>query len=218
MNPQPLAALASAAVAIGLVPAPPPATPTSTNWAGYVTSGPASQASAVITVPRVLSPSGSADEWVGIGGWDSPALVQAGVQEISMGQQALVEPWWEMIPQPQQFATGIMVRSGNKVLVSIVEARANLWRISMRDLTDGDAFAVAVRYRVVDPTADFVLERPSDPNGSLAAFAVTSPVRFAQMRVNGGQASLAALTPIELQSSMGDIVPSSIGAGSFELP
>lgn len=210
-------ALASAAC-LGLA-APASATPTletSQNWGGYVVPGAATEAAATFVVPSVLSSSGVASQWVGIGGWDSSTLVQAGVDEVADGPGlVLYEPWWELTPRLGTMINTMMVSSGDKMRVSINELRANEWHIQLDDLSDGDNFAKTVHYSVVAPTADFIDEDMGTGAGSLEPLATTSPVRFDGMRVNSGVSALQSAEPVELQSSLGNFVPSPLNADGF---
>jgi hypothetical protein len=181
------AALVPIALALSCTAAPAEAAPASsctTNWSGYVAVGHQyTEASGTFVVPKVgYSPGATASEWVGIGGWASSAgLIQAGVNEIPVGPgSTLNEPWWEEPPAPQQFASGVMVHSGDRISVGIAEIRGGRWSISLVDHTDGDSYRTTVPYDGPATSAEWILEADGSGGGGQTSLAPPAgPVTFA---------------------------------------
>ena len=75
----------------------------SRNWAGYAaTRGSYTAVSGTWTVPQFAasSPAGVDAIWVGIGGADSPDLIQAGTQQQTSGAgRTQYSAWIETLPQ-----------------------------------------------------------------------------------------------------------------------
>lgn len=163
---------------------------TSANWSGYVaTGGPFYQASGAFEVPRVSTylPGSTASEWVGIDGWSSSTVVQAGVNEVPLGPgETLYEPWWEVVPGPQELATGVMVRPGDRVLVSVKKVSAELWSLHLADLSDGDSFTTLQRYGGPATSAEWVVEADTTEQGSPTKLApLQSRVAFSEATLGG---------------------------------
>lgn len=167
---------------------------TSSNWSGYVATGRSyNEASGTFTVPsvsRYLARS-TASEWVGVDGWSDPSLLQAGVNEVPVGHDAtLFEPWWEVVPGPQQFASGVMVRAGDRITVKVQEISAGRWSISLMDGTNGDRFSTVQRYSGQATSAEWVVEADATARGGSTELApLAGKVTFTSTTLDSAPAS-----------------------------
>jgi hypothetical protein len=167
---------------------------TSGNWSGYVATGTSyTEASATFDVPNVSRyvAGSTASEWVGVGGWSNSTLVQAGVNEIPLGDRAtLFEPWWEVVPGPQELATGMMVRAGDSVSAQVEEVSAGRWLISLVDHTNGDSFSTVQPYAGPTSSAEWVVEADATASGASTRLApLGGKVTFTHTALNEAPAS-----------------------------
>ncbi len=191
----PAAARASTAAGPPTQPAPSSlAVATSGNWSGYIATGTSyTEASGAFDVPNVSRyvTGSTASEWVGIDGWSNSTLVQAGVNEIPLGHGAtLVEPWWEVVPGPQELATGMMVRAGDRIKAQVEEVSAGRWSISLVDDTNGDSFSTVQPYAGPASSAEWVVEADATTSGVPTRLApLGDKITFVHMAVNDALAS-----------------------------
>ncbi len=146
---------------------------TSTNgdiWAGYVeqASSAFTSISGTFTVPTVhTSPSNSITPWVGIDGYGTSNLIQAGVTaSVDPPLAPTYEAWWQTvgpngsaqnIPPQDQFNAS----PGDTINVDIWQLSAGQWEVTLNDTTSGQGFAVQVSYTGADDTAEWIVETPS---------------------------------------------------------
>lgn len=173
---------------------------TSDNWSGYVAVGTSyTGASGTFDVPNLSRyvAASTASEWVGVDGWSNSTLVQTGVNEIPLGGSVtLFEPWWQVVPGPQELATGIMVRPGDRVTGRVEEVSAGRWSISLMDDTNGDSFSIVKTYPGPATSAEWVVEADSTTDGvptRLAPF--RGKVTFTDMALGG--------TPVSTEGAPG---------------
>lgn len=178
--------------------APPSATPAfgmTTNWSGYAFTG--SQFTAVsssFNVPQIPAGSTDADtaEWVGIDGWGSPTILQAGIDETIQAGQSYVYAWWESYPAPSQEISSFPVSAGDEVTVAIVRQADGSWLIQMFDLTNGSTWHTTLSYYGQLTSAEWVVEAPTD--GQTQALETlgqyTPPVTFKNLGVAGTESEL----------------------------
>jgi hypothetical protein len=117
----------------------------SLNWAGYIDvpqSGKVTAAQGAFTVPALSSPAppGLTSTWVGIGGSTTSDLIQAGVEEDTVGTPATGAPyraWYELLPAAQTPLTkckgdsSCAVRAGDHITVDIRTVGSKRWRITV---------------------------------------------------------------------------------------
>lgn len=154
----------------------------SLNWAGYVVTPSSRVTSAVgtFTVPSAgLLPPGFAATWVGIGGYSSADLIQAGVAEDSLPSLPLVGPqyyaWYELLPNAETPLTDCApatkgdaaeeacdVGPGQHVAVAIqqVPGKANTWRITELDAGQW-LWSKTVSYDSSGSSAEWIQEAPT---------------------------------------------------------
>jgi len=201
----------------------------STNWFGYV-QGTLEQGgkqfnaiAADWTVPAATQhSSGQAEyssDWIGIGGGCVDAnclvtdstLIQTGTeQDVDAGGSASYGAWWEVIPGPSLVIANMTVGAGDHMHAAIAEvlAGANLWTITLQDVTRGEAFSTTVPYSSTHLTAEWIEETPL-LIGTDAGFAalpnLTNP-SFAHATTNGATANLSSSEEMLLVDSSNKVI------------
>ena len=188
---------------------------TNTIWAGYVeqASSAFTSVSGTFTVPTVhTSPSNSVTPWVGIDGYGTNNLIQAGVTASADPPSApSYEAWWQTvgptgspqnIPPQDQFEAS----PNDTINVSIWQLSGGQWEITLNDITSGLGFAAAVSYTGADMTAEWIVETPS---GS-AATGYASTSTFSNLG-----ASQAGSGMLELSTA--GATPGSIAGSGFSI-
>jgi hypothetical protein len=150
------------------------ATQTSTNWAGYVTSGTNvtfRHVSATWVLPAATCPLGSRSyeaSWVGLGGYHtiSTALEQIGTEsDCARSGIATYSVWYELVPSASA-TIHMAVRPGDTISASVA-VTGRLVRVRLSDVTRGTGFTRSVRATAIDVTsADWIVEAPSACTGS----------------------------------------------------
>jgi hypothetical protein len=163
------------------------------NWSGYVQATAAGTrvytgvtTSFVVTTVNTSVPGDqfSAD-WVGIGGFGTRKLVQAGVEEDNIGGRALYQAWTEVLPQSES-PLSLAVSPGDRVVVTVREiankrGRHKQWSMTVADVTTGRSAGLTVRYNISGSSAEAIHERPcigSPCSDHLATLASTSAATF----------------------------------------
>lgn len=152
------------------------------NWAGYVATG--SNITSVHgswTVPTAGSvPPGLSSTWVGIGGFSTQDLIQAGTQQASAPlDQVFVggayAAWYELLPANPVFFTGCTgdtactVNPGDHMGVTITNGGGSRWTVNVADAGHW-TYTTTVSYASSMSSAEWIHEAPS------AAGAVPVPV------------------------------------------
>ncbi len=156
----------------------------SRNWSGYVLANNApytySAVSATFNVPSSIGCSSSGSsmmaEWVGLGGWDTTSIIQAGVNcgADSTGQVS-ESGWYELFPAGS-VSIPLNVNFGDTVTISIANTTGNDWTISLNDATTGSKYSTTVFYDAYgsNDSAEWIVEAPTLGN-YLTALAPFSP-------------------------------------------
>jgi hypothetical protein len=194
----------------------------SNNWSGY-NQGTVEQngklfnaVSGTWVVPTATSHKSGENEysssWVGIGGGCITAdcsvtdgtLIQAGTeQDVNSKGHASYSEWWELIPAPSVTISGLQVRAGDQMFVSISEVAPNseVWTILVKNLTMGKSFSMTVPYTSTHATAEWIEETPvvidSNGNVSVGPLPNLGSVHFSAA-TNGANAGLKASEEIQL--------------------
>lgn len=163
----------------------------SSNWAGYaVGGGPHSSVSAQWTVPT-LSASGRAGFsalWVGIDGFTSSALIQAGTEADFYNGAAHYTAWWEILPAPAVTIHTLPVRAGDRISVSIARVSSGRWRITIKDARSG-SYSTTRTYAGPATSAEWIEEAPI-VGGRATRLAVHGTVLFDNATLNGQSPNL----------------------------
>lgn len=172
----------------------------------------------VPTATQHASGDESSSDWIGIGGGCIDAgctvgdntLIQTGTeQDVSSGSGSY-GAWWEIIPGPSIAISNMTVQPGDHMHADISEvvAGANLWKITLQNVTRGQTFTTTVPYASTHATAEWIEETPLliGTNAGLAALPNLTTVPFTGAKVNGAAASLQATEKILLTDSAGSVI------------
>jgi Peptidase A4 family len=199
----------------------------SSNWFGY-DQGSLEQGGKLFTsitgdwtVPTVSAHTAGQDEdssdWIGIGGGCVDAgctvtdstLIQTGTEQDVSGGVASYSAWWELVPAPS-ISISMTVKPGDHMHASLAElaAGANVWTITLQDVTRNETFTQTVPYSSTSLTAEWIEETPL-VLGTNAGFAslpdLTSPV-FGLATVNGAPANLTSSEQMQLIDSNSNVI------------
>ena len=166
----------------------------SSNWAGYaVAGGPYSSVGAQWTVPAVsvsYRRSYSA-QWVGIDGFTSRALIQAGTEADYFNGATHYSAWWEILPAPAVTIRTLSVRPGDRMSVTITRVSSGRWRIVVKDARSG-SYATTRAYSGSASSAEWIEEAPI-VGGRTTLLAAHSTVVFDHGSLDGRNPGLVSL-------------------------
>lgn len=161
------------------------------NWSGYAqvatrrhTFTSVTDTIVVPTVTSSIAGTQEAADWIGIGGYDSPTLVQAGIQTVAStaNNQTSVtyDAWTEALPQNEN-PLPLTIAAGDTVTVTVQETATNTWLMQVRD--GSQVASRTVRYRSRGLSVEAIHERPCvqapcNDADHLADLAQTSDVTF----------------------------------------
>lgn len=200
------------------------ATTESNNWFGYdqgaLEEGKLFNAiSGEWTVPVATQHSAGQEEasatWIGIGGGcvnegcaasDPTSLIQTGTeQNVEPSGAASYSAWWELVPVPAITIEGMHVSPGDRMRAEIAEAipDAEVWNITLRDVTTGQSFSQEVPYPSSHASAEWIEETPlsfGTSGAGLTALPNLTETSFENATVNGSAAKLTPSQKIALTS------------------
>lgn len=190
---------------------------TSTNWSGAAVFAPASKPYRFVggqwTVPSPNAPdNGSyyASEWVGIDGWNSPDVLQAGTEtqitKILFITVKQVYTWWEWFPAGEVKISNLPVTSGDVMYCLICADSTTHATVSFSNQSTG----VGTRFDITAPSrtaltgnvAEWIVERPT-VNGSVASLTDYAACYFDECLAGGSLSidNLAAASLITMTGS-----------------
>jgi hypothetical protein len=213
----------------------------SSNWFGYA-QGTLEQGSKLFnsitgdwTVPAATQhTSGTAEassDWIGIGGGCVDAgctvtdstLIQTGTeQDVDATGAPSYSAWWELVPAPSISISTMTVSPGDHMHASLSEVvnDADVWNITIADVTKNETFTTTVPYPSTHGTAEWIEETPLEI-GTDAGFAalpnLTNPA-FSSGTVNGAAVKLTPAEEMQLIDSNGNVIgtpsaPNAAGSG-----
>jgi len=159
----------------------------SSNWSGIAVTGQVyTRAAGSWTVPMVIATPGNryASDWVGIGGYSSGDLIQAGTSEQYTGGHASYNAWTEILPASEVVIQGFHVRPGDAMTVDITKGSGNAWTIVVTDATESEVFTKHLTYSSGESSAEWIHEAP-EVGGSIVDIASTTNADFDHGTVNG---------------------------------
>jgi hypothetical protein len=204
-------------------------TNSSSNWFGY-NQGTLEQGGKLFnsisgewTVPtatqHAAGQSESSSDWIGIGGGCIDAgctatdstLIQTGTeQDVSSSGTASYDVWYELVPAPELQITSMTVNPGDRMQASIAEVvgDSDLWTITIKDLTDGQAYTTTVPYSSTHATAEWIEETPLliGTNAGFAALPNLTTPAFDLATTNGAPAGLKSSEELDLVDSNGSVI------------
>jgi hypothetical protein len=174
------------------------------------------------TVPAASNHQAGQDEyssdWIGIGGGCVDAgctvtdntLIQTGTEsDVSAAGVASYSAWWEIIPAPSLGIT-MTVSPGDHMHASIAEvlAGADLWAITIRDVTRNETYSTTVPYPSTHLTAEWIEETPLllSANAGFAALPNLTNPSFTNATTNGASANLQSAEEMLLTDANGNVI------------
>lgn len=160
----------------------------SLNWAGYAqqaagrgTFTGVTATFVVTTVDTAVPGQQYSADWVGIGGFASNKLVQAGIEEDNIDGTAFYQAWTEILPHAE-VPLSLAIAPGNKITVTVRQTankknKNKRWSMTVTDDTTGLSGGRTVRYTSFEDSAEVIHERPcigSPCSSNLATLATTS--------------------------------------------
>ncbi len=209
----------------------------SNNWFGY-NQGSLEQGGKLFnsisgswTVPTATQhTSGQAEassDWIGIGGGCVDAgctatdstLIQTGTeQDVSSTGAATYSAWYELVPAPSLTISSMTVHPGDQMSASISQAAAgaDVWSISIKDVTTGQSYSTTLPYTSTMSTAEWIEETPLEigTNAGFAALPNLTKTPFTSGTVDGAAVKLAPSEAMNLVDASGNVIgaPSSPNA------
>jgi hypothetical protein len=159
----------------------------SSNWSGVAdTGGTYTSVKGSWKVPTVVSAPGNryASDWVGIGGFNTVDLIQAGTSEQMVNGIAQYNAWTEILPASEVPIPGFVVHPGDAMTVTVKKGAGNKWAIVVRDATSAKTFTKHLTYASCLCSAEWIHEAPT-VNGVQAVLASTTNAVFDPGFVNG---------------------------------
>jgi hypothetical protein len=213
----------------------------SSNWFGY-SQGTLEQGSKLFdsisgdwTVPAATQhTAGTAEassDWIGIGGGCVDAgctvtdstLIQTGTeQDVDATGAPSYSAWWELVPAPSITVSNMTVSPGDHMHASVSELvnDADVWTITITDVTRNESFTTTVPYPSTHASAEWIEETPLEI-GTDAGFAalpnLTNPA-FSSGTVNGAAVKLTTSEQMQLIDSGANVIgtpsaPNAAGSG-----
>jgi Peptidase A4 family len=213
----------------------------SSNWFGY-NQGALEQGGKLFnsitanwTVPAATQhTAGQAEassDWIGIGGGciDSgctatdSTLIQTGTeQDVSSTGAPSYSAWYELVPAPSLTISSMTVSPGDQMHASVSEVvnDANLWTITIQDVTRNESYSTTVPYASTHASAEWIEETPLEigTNAGFAALPNLTNPAFSSGTVNGSPVKLSPSEEMDLTDSSGAVIgapsaPNSAGSG-----
>jgi Peptidase A4 family len=178
------------------------------NWGGYVTQGSFTRITGSWTEPHVVcrSDKDMFAPWVGLDGWGSPTVEQAGVQTDCSSGSPVNTAWYEMYPA-QPVYWNDPVSEGDSMTATVTSDGSGGYSLTLTDNTKGWTEHVDKTLQAGNVSAEAVIESPDQ------AYPELDSVRFSQVTVDGG--SMGAMAPEALTS--GGYTPGPMQNDSFTL-
>jgi hypothetical protein len=159
----------------------------SSNWSGVADTGHTyNSVKGSWKVPTVKAAPGNrfAADWVGIGGFSTGDLIQAGIGEQMVGGTASYNAWTEILPAAEVVIPSFPIHPGDAMTVTVRKGTGNQWTIIVKNVTSGQTFTKKLTYASCLCSAEWIHEAPT-VNGQQATLASTTNVVFDPGFVNG---------------------------------
>lgn len=168
-----------------------PARYLSTNWSGYFRSScnfTAISAKWTVPTPTTTSTTDTTFDaaWIGIGGVSSDDLIQVGTEEtVDTDGTINAAVFYELLPDVPHYPFSVTVQPGDHMSASLSETAANLWAITITNLTTGRTFTKTVAYTSSHSSAEWIEEDPSYSDGTMVPFDNFRTVSFTEASATG---------------------------------
>jgi hypothetical protein len=195
---------------------------TSTNWAGYATTGGNGAFTSVTTTftqPAVTCTSGDqySSFWVGLDGYSSNSVEQTGTEADCVGSTAEYSAWYEMYPKfPVTYSN--TVKPGDVITESVAFSGTKTYTLTLTDTTEGWSQTTTVASnKGARSSAEVIAEAPY--SGGVLPLADFGKVAFSGSTVNGATLSSANPIGIDMVSSGGaaEATTGSLSGGNFSI-
>jgi hypothetical protein len=203
-------------------------TNTSSNWFGY-NQGTLEQNGKLFnsitgdwTVPtatqHTAGQSEASSDWIGIGGGCVDAgcsatdstLIQTGTEQDASSSGASYSAWWELVPGPSITISNMTVAPGDHMHASVAEVvgNANVWNITLQDVTRNESFSTTVPYSSTHATAEWIEETPLliGTNAGFAALPNLTNPAFTKATTNAAPANLQPAEAMDLVDSNSHVI------------
>jgi hypothetical protein len=173
----------------------------SSNWSGIaVTGGTYTRATGSWVVPKVKITGGNryAADWVGIGGYNTGDLIQAGTAEESVSGHANYYAWTEILPAPEVKISGFAIHPGDSLTVDVKQVSVGQWTITVTNHSTAKTFTQSLNYASTYASAEWIHEAPT-VGGTQARLATTTNANFDHGTVNGATVIGSAGTQHRIQ-------------------
>ncbi|MGA9857380.1 MAG: G1 family glutamic endopeptidase [Solirubrobacteraceae bacterium] len=201
----------------------------SSNWFGY-NQGTLEQGGKLFnaisgdwTVPtatqHTVGQAESSSDWIGIGGGCVDAgctttdstLIQTGTeQDVSATGAASYSAWYELVPAPSLTISSLTVSPGDHMHASLQEVAsdANVWTITITDVTRNESYTTTVPYSSTHATAEWIEETPLEigTNAGFAALPNLTNPGFNSGTTNGSPVKLSTAEQMDLTDSSGAVI------------
>jgi hypothetical protein len=170
------------------------------TWAGYVANNTAADFTGVAAVIDAPTPgyavqrTGVVSSWVGIGGYQTDDLIQAGISQEQDGDGLQGWAWYEVLPDTAQ-PIDMVVNPGDRVTVTVKLIQANQWQINIED--GEQTFQKVLTYTSCRCSAEWIVEAPSTADGQLTPLPSfdQAAMEKAVARVDGSVVNAGELAP-----------------------
>lgn len=134
---------------------------TSRNWSGYVSSGGIYTAvigSWIVPTIQATTTLTAHTTWVGIGGFATDDLIQAGTQAITNPTGAVVyQAWYELLPAAS-ITVPLDVKAGDSITTAINRINGNTWNIIIVNNTTKKYYEKTVEYHSSLSSVEWIQE------------------------------------------------------------
>jgi hypothetical protein len=190
----------------------------STNWSGYIDSGPTfSEVTANWVVPAVQASQASqySSTWIGIDGTVTNTLIQTGTAQDTSGGTTSYFAWYELLPAGAVPIDN--VAPGDEMQAKVVEDSPGVWTITIDDVTAwASPFSKTFSYNTPGYSAEWIEEAP-DVDNQQSTLADFGTAQFTSIGVADSNAGDVVQTPVNLVNAANTIIatPGSIAGSSF---
>lgn len=198
-------------------------TPTSA-FGGYSWCCGATSISARWAVPAMVTDTAqtqSAATWIGVQDEEGTPFIQVGTQDFNDSIFHSYEAFWSDVAvgfHPQDLG---VVDAGDRIAASLAQ-HGPMWTVTIDDTTRHWSTTIHVHYGTGAPlqVAEWFQEDPtaSKASGTLVAYARTTTVRFARVKVNGATPSTDALVQVVMSVPKVTLTPTPFTRDGFSLP
>lgn len=192
---------------------------TSTNWAGYATSGAKgsfTSVSATWVQPSVdcTAQNTYSSYWVGLDGNNTSTVEQLGTEADCSSGSPSYYAWFEMYPRPGYYINGVGVKAGDSYTASVTYQGSGKFLLTLADNTTRKSFSTTQKLGSARlGSAEVIVEAPW--SGGVLPLADFGTASFSAARANGSAIGNSSPDPITMENPYGMVAtPSKLQGGS----